>query len=59
MGIRQRVFTAMAGVLALAACAQPSGGPMVDLAAEEQAIRGASMDWLAASVTARVLTASA
>ncbi|NJD17978.1 MAG: DUF4440 domain-containing protein [Gemmatimonadetes bacterium] len=35
--------------LALGACAQPPAAPVVDLAAEEQAIRAASAAWLAAA----------
>lgn len=58
MVTRQKLFTAVAGVLVLAACAQPASGPMVDLAAEEQAIRDASTAWLAA-VQARDLAAAA
>jgi ketosteroid isomerase-like protein len=58
MGIRQRAFVATAGVLALAACAQPAGGPAVDLGAEEQAVRDASMAWLEA-MQARDLAAAA
>jgi len=48
MVTRRRLFTAVAGILALAACAQPASEPVVDVAAEEQAIRDASMAWLAA-----------
>ncbi|MGD8363156.1 MAG: DUF4440 domain-containing protein [Gemmatimonadota bacterium] len=48
MRIRQRAFVSMAGVLALAACAQPASGPAVDLIAEEQAVRDASMAWMEA-----------
>ncbi len=48
MGIRQRAFVAAAGVMALAACAQPESAPAVDLAAEEQAVRDASMAWMEA-----------
>jgi ketosteroid isomerase-like protein len=59
MGIRQRVFTALAGVLVFAACAQPASGPTVDLAAEEQAVRDASMAWLAAVQARDFATASA
>ena len=53
-----RAFTGFAGVLALVACAQPASEPMVDLAAEEQAVRDASMAWLDA-VQARDMAAAA
>jgi uncharacterized protein (TIGR02246 family) len=48
MHIRQRAFLSTAGLLALAACAQPASGPVVDVAAEEQAVRDASMTWMEA-----------
>ena len=58
MHIRKEFLSALAGVLALAACAQPASEPMVDLAAEEQAVHDASMAWLDA-VHARDAAAAA
>jgi ketosteroid isomerase-like protein len=59
MRIRQRAFLSMAGLLALAACAQPASGPVVDLAAEEQAVRDASMAWLEAIQSGDLAAAAA
>ncbi len=59
MGTWKRALTGIAVVLAVAACAQPPAQPAVDLAAEEQAIRDASMAWLAAVQAKDFATAAA
>jgi uncharacterized protein (TIGR02246 family) len=48
MNVRRSRIPILAGVAALMACAQPAPQPVVDLVAEEQAIRDASMAWMAA-----------
>ncbi len=55
---RRALPVALAGLAMLVACAQPPAPPAVDLAAEEQAIRDASMAWMAA-VEARDFAAAA
>lgn len=49
MQIRRMILTA-AALMALAAGCAKSGGPVVDLAAEEQAIRDRSAEWLKLAV---------